>query len=53
MQFLLILDKYLNSYGYIYRVFQDFESPNSLNLCHCKQLRLPDCGLFNSTVLRD
>ena len=37
----------------MYRVFQDFESSSSLNLCHCKQLRFPDCGLFNSTVLRD
>ena len=36
-----------------YRVFQDFESPSSLNLCHCKQLRFPDYGLFNSTILRD
>ena len=36
-----------------YRVFQDFESPSSLNLCHCKQLQFPDCGLFNSTVLKD
>ena len=33
----------------VYRVFQDFESPSSLNLRHCKQLRFPDCRLFNST----
>ena len=38
---------------FLYKVFQDFESPSSLNLCHCKQLRFPDCGLFNSTVLRN
>ena len=25
-----------------YRVFQDFESPTSLNLFHCKLLRFPD-----------
>ena len=25
----------------LYRVFQDFESPTSLNLCHCKQLLFP------------
>ena len=31
-----------------YRVFQDFESPASLNLCHCRQLRFPDYRLFNS-----
>ena len=36
-----------------YRVFQVFESPSSLNLCHCKQLRFPDYGLFNSIFLRD
>ena len=28
------------------RVFHDFESPGSLNLCHCKQLRFSDCGFF-------
>ena len=29
--------------------FQDFESPTSLNLCHCKQLRFPDYRLFSLT----
>ena len=33
----------------VYRAFQDFEGPTSLNLCHCKQLRFPDCHLFHST----
>ena len=34
---------------YFYRVFQDFESPTSLNLPHCKQLQCPNYCLFNST----
>ena len=36
-----------------YRVFQIFESPSSLNLPPLQTVAVPDCGLFNSTVLRD
>ena len=33
-------------YDYQHRVFQDFESPSRLNLCHCKQLRFSNYGFF-------
>ena len=39
----------MNDVCVMYRVFQDFESPTSLNLCHCKQLQFPDYRLFSST----